>query len=874
MFYWLRWIIAAFFIATILNHGGEGDFAKFYLSIILSLILLLLAIGLPSRTREIDIAWIISLFLPPILLCLVQVLPISAWNHPWLIDDLSLLDKSELGYGISIIHGKTYSCLYWFLTLAGSALTLSALFRGERVRALSDGTIIFSGLHSLLGLILLLGNFDWPSLAVNHARGSFVYTNHAAAFWSACLPLSILSAHSLGHWWRWSSVFLLSLAILLSGSRGGILISAIVCLPLIPSLLPHRRRWLWAVGIASVTAIWLLIIGLQDLGQRFSALNGKEGLTLNGRIIIWETALPVIFDAGPLGSGAGTTLEAYRRSGDSTFSPFIVDHLHSDPLEWWMEFGWCGILLGLLSGILTIWLLWPMRNDKSELRNNFHILRKGSILGLLILLLHSCGDFIFHSPGIDLLSIVLITIISQCRRNPDELRITNPFSMRMAMAIVAFSIFSICLPIYRYERDNILARDIGNFTYQRLSKNLPIDNSALISSALSISPSSVSLATMQSWLWRNLPATPADRKIHLVNASDSLEKSSSLSPGDARAWTERAALDIELGLPNKSAAAAHRALIWAPAWPDIQLAILNLARVGKNFPDKDIREIIQRLLVLNIDQPNWFFPLASKYIGDQSLSTQIASGQQRLQRSGWTWLSEHGQLVDWLQVCRQLLDPPAILPIECQIMANKLYHNLPTRLVIPSSNEERRRIADILHLCGIALPDGLATKLASDGEPWSHWEKPIDLLDAAERTSLNNILRGELHRDWARNWSERIATINRILDGDWSSLNRESDPSLLYSLASSKLPRPIPNSIKELCQLILERYHAIEWQRLTDHICFSWLFVNHSGSNAFVSTTSWTGLINDGHWAGWIRGPVDLVPIVGAGLHRLVIINP
>ena len=72
----------------------------------------------------------------------------------------------------------------------------------------------------------------------------------------------------------------------------------------------------------------------------------ENGVTLSGRVTLWRAAWPVALDAGPLGSGAGTVIPAYRRAGDPVFAPFMVDHLHSDPLEWLLEYGWGGALAG------------------------------------------------------------------------------------------------------------------------------------------------------------------------------------------------------------------------------------------------------------------------------------------------------------------------------------------------------------------------------------------------------------------------------------------------------------------------------------------------------------------------------------------------
>lgn len=867
-----RWFFGFFLSSILLYYGGEGDYARVIVAFFVLISLICLAFYIPRKTSFINYNWIIFLFITPIIIGVLQILPLN-FHSAWTNDDLIILKESSGSTTLSINPAKSYDCLTWTITLCGLFLVLSILFRGDRIYSLSNGITIVSGFHALLGIILLLYGADWPSEASTFSRSSFIYPNHAAAFWAACLPLSLLTAKYHRDWWRWLICIFLGLGILLSGSRGGVIVATIFILPLVPMLLPRRRRFLWGLSLFTIIVAWLTIINLHELGHRFELLRGKDGLTLDGRINIWKAAVPIMFDSGPLGCGSGTTTMAFRRSGDSTFGNLIVDHLHSDPLEWWLEYGWIGASCGIIGLLFSLWMLRPKKLSGYESSKQMgHFI--GAFLGVIILLSYSCGDFILHNPILDILIGALMVIMSYTGKSNGSTEPHSSLFFRLAALIASFAICTLIFKSFLHERDNLLARNAGKFAYSRISNHLSIDNIGPIKNALSVIPTTVELATIQSWLYRLQPISDNEHQSNLRRVEEALNLAASLSPGDASAWTERAAYFAEMKMPVEAANAAHRALTWAPAWPDVQLSILNIARSGSIFPEKDMRLIIEDILEHGISQPDWFFPISSNYIGSLELSRRLTKAGIRLLASGMSWLEENGQLSDWLFIKRKLRDDKNVLSPELYILGEILYGNKSFTISIPASREDRRNASEYLSYCDLPIPENLNLVLSKDKDPWSQWSKPIDIFDSARRINLENVLRGELYHEWAKSWFNRLSLVDRVMNGDLTSLDRNSDPLLLNKLICGIPTLQISSSEKQRCLALLSRYSTVEWQKLTSHLQFSWLYVSKNGTTkAKVSNLTWVGIVIDGKWYGWSRGEIDLSPLVSIGLHRLVLLN-
>jgi hypothetical protein len=876
-----KWLLLGTMLVFLFARGGEYDYARLALSFLVTVISFLLLPSLPRFIRNPDVGWIVSVFAPPIIIFILQVVPLGI-PHPWAVEDYSLLGIPLRDARISLDPGATQISITWVITLVNISILINLMFRGGRVRDLAAAAVFIASIHALIAIMILLGGIDWPSeINSGYTHGSFVYTNHAAAFWASCIPLALLRARKSRGWRDWISVGTLSLALLLSGSRGGIIVAVIICAPIIYYILPRKRKLLWMGGIGIGTALWLSVIGLHDVGSKFQSMIGQTGLNLNGRLAIWKSILPLAMNSGPIGCGASTTKIAYFRSGDTSFSPLIVDHLHCDPLEWWLECGWLGGTASLLGFGFALYLILKRHKLSSDLDidDEQRVFRMGALLGLLILILHSFIDFIFHSPAIVIESIIFLCIAAQCRRSPEVIIAKSSAISRIILGISAIFTFFSAVVSCRIEYDNVCAKNVGNYIYGRLSKNFPIDNSGLILHSINLTPHTPALACIQSWMYLNISSILGNRKDALAGSEIALNIAAKLAPSSAIAWADRATLACAEGRLSDASIAAQRAIAWAPSWPDIQLAILNLA-VDKNRPsgisDESLRLIIRRLLSLNIQQPTWVFDLASRLLGPHELSQMLDGAPIRLQKSGYSWLMRNGELSDWITVSRNIADFPIATTAELSILMQQLYAKLPVQIIYPTTPSDRRQLAYLLAYCHLLIPKELKEALVLDGPPWSYFSEPIDILNYKTRHDIPKLFREELFHDWAQNITDRLLIACDILDSNnHKNFNRQTDPEILNALVSSVPPRIITDSERELCTLLLSKYRTAEWQRFSSHIEFSWLEIDGHEAHAFSTNEFWTGVVIDGNWIGWIRGSTDLAPLArGAGLHRLVLLHP
>ncbi len=882
-------------IAALLAYGGAGDLVQPLLTVAIAITAVLVAASLRQQFHCPPLAWIALLFLPPLALALLQVLPLG-WHHPWISEDARLLGVTPSAW--SIDPAASTAVLVWFATLAGLALTVCLLARGDRVRALVEVLIAVAASCALLGLLLALTAAPWPSdSGSTRARGPFIYPNHAAAFWAACLPLATLTAHRRGGLLRWGAVALLALAILLSGSRGGILVAALVMLPLSVGLLPRVRRWWWAAGGAVAVACWLWLIGLSDVTDKFNRLRGAEGVTLNGRVIIWEAALPVAMDAGVLGSGGGTTLSAYRRSGDTHFTDVLVDHLHNDPLEWWLEFGWLGLLIGAGALGATLIRLRPQADAWHDPGRRMLIV--GASAGLLSLGLHACGDFVWHAPAVAVTGVLLLCVLALAGRI--EQRATT--GRTRALLLCGSSAVVLLVGVWcswDWHVSELRARDVERLALARVAAGLPLSGAEAVTRALKGTPGSVRLAIDRAWL--------AHVAGDLDGARAALVHAAHLAPGDASAWAQRALLSARTTNGATTSAEIMRALHWAPAWPDIQQVALQLVAaqvaVGQRhtvLSEIQTATIISAVLSNDRAQPPWFFPLARDVLGEQLLLTQLRQAGPTLARSAEPWLAAQGPLEEWLALRQRGAAAATAATTTTTQRQSAIMGLVNDRLIgatawqpmVPLEQEERRALAEQLTTLALPVPVLLADVLQRDGPPWSRWARPIDLLDELTRAELSQLLRSELHRGWARLWADRLALTGRALGGDSAMITRDCPPPVLARLAGI-MPYHDPatavdETISSRARLLLERWRDWEWQELPGAGRWAWYFCDDSGDDsgddssdgssdgsghAVITTKRWTGLVVDGEWRGWIRGQQDLAPLLGHGLKRVVLLEP
>ena len=375
--------------------------------------------------------WLCALFVPPLVLSLLQawgggVLPGSGpWGAPDRVALTSFAGGTVVGSptpAISIDPAASMASAWWILALLTYGLAATRLIGPSMagLRSVLPALVALGAVHAVIALALAPFALDWPTPCDSVvARGTFVSQNQAAAFWSLLLPVAVLMWVRYGSPWGWAAAAL-SVAVVCSNSRGGVLCAAAVCLPLAWWFLPARRRWWWVTGGVAMIGLAAWAVDVRPLEARFSELSSQHEVSFRGRLSIWRAAAPLIPEVGPWGSGAGTSMLAWRRAGETTFEPQPVGHLHSDPLEFLLEDGWAGALL-VAGGAALAAVLVLRRSPPGRWRRT---LVAGPALGLATLGLHGCADFLLSNEAIALTAVLLAVIIagSLVSRDPDMAR--------------------------------------------------------------------------------------------------------------------------------------------------------------------------------------------------------------------------------------------------------------------------------------------------------------------------------------------------------------------------------------------------------------------------------------------------------------------
>src|SRR2546425_1100393 len=142
---------------------------------------------------------------------------------------------------------------------------------------------------------------------------------------------------------------IVSLGIVFSRSRGGILASVFSIVFMALLALPKVQRKGWMIGVflflvcAAALAIW---IGLSPVLARFEQIGDRSYLSMEPRISFWKDSLRYVRDYPVAGTGLGTFGLGFRHYQTTTLEKY-VDHAHNDYLEVAAETGVAGRALGV-----------------------------------------------------------------------------------------------------------------------------------------------------------------------------------------------------------------------------------------------------------------------------------------------------------------------------------------------------------------------------------------------------------------------------------------------------------------------------------------------------------------------------------------------
>ncbi len=205
-------------------------------------------------------------------------------------------------------------------------------------------------------------------------RSVFLNRNSHAAFLNLIALagmgtlLHALAARRTNALWHGTVLFILALAVFLTGSRGATLVLIIGSLIV---LRPHRQILpthaplmvvLLMVG-AYATSHFGFVAGASNIDRLLSLYSpGSAGLS---RFVIWEAGWRMFLDAPWLGWGAGTfwlAFPPYRHARDTSAGFYV----HNDYLQLAIETGLIGLLLFLIFLIAVLLLYVRKRHIKHE----------------------------------------------------------------------------------------------------------------------------------------------------------------------------------------------------------------------------------------------------------------------------------------------------------------------------------------------------------------------------------------------------------------------------------------------------------------------------------------------------------------------------
>lgn len=264
-----------------------------------------------------------------------------------------------------------------------------------------------------------------------------------AAFLAVALPAAIglsIAAQRMRALWVPASV-LMGVAILLTGSRGGVI--ALAAGIIVIAFTAMRRRALMLVAVVVVCAL--------AAGTQLNARTPWE--SLRGRILIWQVSLGGRAAQSALGSGPGTSAYEYPVRLGQFFSvpghqPLLrfaspERHAQNDFVEAWHETGWLG--LGSLLALLGAWFavaIRRLRAAEGEIRVQIAV----AIASVSALCAASLFDFPMHraetwallwlSMAVPLIAPTLPPA-PQCRRA--WLRCAGAAALLIAGSCVAFA---------------------------------------------------------------------------------------------------------------------------------------------------------------------------------------------------------------------------------------------------------------------------------------------------------------------------------------------------------------------------------------------------------------------------------------------------
>lgn len=328
------------------------------------------------------------------------------------------------------------------------ALALVFLESASRLRKLTVIITIFGFvyafyaiLQSVLSPTKIYGIYG-PAQAIPF--GSFVNRHNFAALieMAVSIPLGMVFVGAVRPDKKllyWVAIALMATALLLSGSRGGLVafVAEIIVLVIVTTRAKGAKNLVLkaALSLMLVAAAvgGAIFVGGDTSLTRFADTAGSADVT-SSRTHIWDVTLKVISHHMPFGAGLGAYAQAYT-AFDTTSGSERVEQAHNDYLQILADAGIVGFVIGAL------FLFWFFREGvravgrKNTVRRGVAV---GAFAGCCAILTHSIFDFVLHITAISVMFLTLLAmLIASGRRYDDDIEeFDQPKSKRRRSASV------------------------------------------------------------------------------------------------------------------------------------------------------------------------------------------------------------------------------------------------------------------------------------------------------------------------------------------------------------------------------------------------------------------------------------------------------
>lgn len=247
--------------------------------------------------------------------------------------------------------------------------------------------------------------------------GSFVNRHNFAAYMemTIAVPLGLMFVGAVQKDKRLlyiTAIGLMGIALLLSGSRGGLisLLVEIFFLVILTTRTKNSGQSALKIGLAflliATIIVGAILIGGETSLIRLAETVNSEDFSAN-RLHIWDVTLDVIKNNLPFGAGFGAFGVAYTPY-DALNGNGRVEQAHNDYLQVLADAG----IVGLIIGVFFIYQLFRTGLQNIQTSNTFRRgVAVGALAGCFAVLVHSLFDFVLHITAVAMLFITLVSMV-------------------------------------------------------------------------------------------------------------------------------------------------------------------------------------------------------------------------------------------------------------------------------------------------------------------------------------------------------------------------------------------------------------------------------------------------------------------------------